>query len=121
MRTNYQIGYQFEYRVRKWLELNDVLVVRSAGSKFPDMMCVMGRIMPHDAFAGVNPNMPFFVECKCNKYLSKKEKIEAGKLTNRVRFFVAWKKKSHKIDIYEVKGDQHGRSRNIRIVEESHV
>lgn len=61
MTTNYRRGYQFERKVKKKLESAGHLVVRSGGSKIPDLVVI-------------TPTSRFLVECKKSGRLTQKEK-----------------------------------------------
>ncbi len=64
---SYKKGYNFERRVKKFLESEGYLVMRNAKSRFPDGLAVKkGDI--------------FLYECKVNKYLNKEEKKKAKEL-----------------------------------------
>ncbi len=41
--TNYQKGRYFEYRIKDYLEKKGWFVVRSGGSKFPDLVAIKNR------------------------------------------------------------------------------
>jgi Holliday junction resolvase len=46
MATNYERGRAFEYRVKQYLEKQGYFVVRSAGSKFPDLIAIKhGKVL----------------------------------------------------------------------------
>ena len=46
MVTNYERGRAFEYRVKQFLEKQGYFVVRSAGSKFPDLIAIKhGKVL----------------------------------------------------------------------------
>lgn len=64
---SYVKGYNFERRVKKYLEGKGYYCIRSSKSRFPDLVAV-------------KKEYTIFIECKCNKYLSAEEKEEFGRL-----------------------------------------
>ena len=46
MVTNYERGRAFEYKVKRYLEKRGYFVVRSAGSRFPDLIAIKnGKVL----------------------------------------------------------------------------
>jgi Holliday junction resolvase len=74
--TNRQKGDRFERRVQKFLVSKGFKCYRNSASVFPDLI----------AF---NESGVFFVECKCNKYISKSEKEEFSVLQSFGKCFIA--------------------------------
>jgi len=78
---SYRIGRNFEYKVKKMFEDCGCLVWRLPKSKFPDLIIWV----PDD-------KRLIGVECKVNKYLSKKEKKLANELIKKkIIFRVAYR------------------------------
>jgi Holliday junction resolvase len=62
-KTAYAKGRSFEYKVKRYLENNGYLVVRSAKSAFPDLTAIRhGKV--------------FLIECKVNGSLSWSDRIK---------------------------------------------
>lgn len=85
---SYRKGYNFERRVKQFLEREGYLVMRNAKSRFPDGLAVRkGDI--------------FLYECKVNKYLSKEEKKKAKELKKLTGLrFVVFYREGKKIEKY---------------------
>ena len=64
---SYSKGYNFERRVKQFLESEGYFVMRNPKSRFPDGLAVKKDDI-------------FLYECKVNKYLSKEEKKKANEL-----------------------------------------
>jgi len=79
-----------EYKVRDILKTKGYFVVRQAKSTFPDLVALKG-------------NEIVFIECKVNKYLSRKEKEKIKEIKEKVKckFLVAYNDKG-KVKFYEV-------------------
>lgn len=92
---SYAKGYRFEKKVQKHFESDGWYVIRQGKSAFPDLVCIMG--VEQHWVCNV-----MFVECKMNKYLSKKEKEAFKKLKEIAPCFVAWRPSRGKIQLYEV-------------------
>lgn len=82
MINSYKKGRRFEYKVRDYLISKGFFVVRQAKSAFPDLLAI-------------NKGICHAIECKVNKYLSKKEKEGLAKLYKEHRIFpwLAYQKK----------------------------
>ena len=77
---SYQKGYRWERRVKAYFEGLGCVVFRQGKSRFPDLL----------VFSGKDRKIPvFFVECKWNKYLSKKERDASEVLQRFAPFSVA--------------------------------
>ena len=105
MNKAYIKGRTLEYRVRDFLEKNNYFVVRQAKSAFPDLIAIKisGENMNEEGtFKRMGKNV--LVECKYNKYLSAKEKLEIRRLSEilAARAFVFYMDK-RKLKFYEVK------------------
>ena len=107
MNKSYRIGYQFQNRVKKYLNTKGWHVITQPKSAFPDHLCWKwdGALLETTIH---NPRYSYeiiFVECKVAKYLSKEEKERAVKILNEKQcsnFYVAYRKKySRKIYFYE--------------------
>jgi len=84
---SYRKGYRLEKRVQKHLESNGWIIIRSAKSRFPDLVAIKhGKVM--------------FVESKYNKYLSKDEKEKASRLIEHAPLYVYWNN-NRKLDWYQ--------------------
>lgn len=106
---SYRIGYHFQRRVVKHLNDKGFNCVVQPKSAFPDIIAWKPFDNGQGGFLALNVQatiegksvtkmiFPYFVtmvECKVNKYLSKKEKEEATKILNEGRcnsFMVAWR------------------------------
>jgi len=100
MNRSYRKGYYFEARVRKKLEEDGWFCIRQGKSKFPDFLCVRAMKI----FKNIYENRILFVECKWNKYLSKKEKKMTQELLEKIptaKFLVAYNDKG-KIKYYSL-------------------
>ena len=87
---SYIKGYNFERRVRQFLEREGYFVMRNPKSRFPDGLAV-------------NRKDIFLYECKVNKYLSKEEKKKAEELKRLTGLkFVVFYREGRKIKKYEV-------------------
>lgn len=71
-------GSKFEREVRKALEKDGYFVSRSAASAFPDLIAVS------------ETKKVYFIECKCNKFITKGEKEELIKMRKYGGIAVAW-------------------------------
>ena len=69
MNYSRQKGDRFERRVKKYLEDNNCFVIRQSASVFPDLIA-----FPYD-HSDINGSV-LLIECKCNKYISKEERIK---------------------------------------------
>ena len=89
-RAPYRKGYNFERRVLKHFEKQGWYVIRQGKSRFPDLWLL-------------KPNEVIPIECKVNKYLSKKEKEQVRNLLNiGFEFYVAYRvNRKLKFDKYE--------------------
>ena len=105
---SYRIGYNFQNRIKKHLISEGWNVLTQPKSAFPDHLCwkVNGCIIEGNI---KNESLTFdviFVECKCNKYLSKEEKEKAIKILKDKKcshFYVAHRKKfSRSLYFYEL-------------------
>ena len=93
---SYKIGYNFERRIRLWLEKLGYFVIRSGKSKFPDGHAA-GKFMPTPQF--IFPQ--FYFECKVNKYLDKEEKQRGLEIKEKTGLpFVVFYRKNRKILYY---------------------
>lgn len=87
---NYQKGYRFQQRVKKYLEKEGYFVILSPKSRFPDGVAIL-------------EGKTFFFECKWNKYLTKEEKEKGKELMLKwgMRFVVFWNN-YHKLSSYKL-------------------
>ena len=95
---SYAKGYRFERKVKKHFEDMGWYVVRQGKSAFPDLICIKNSGIPDIVYS----NFVKFVECKMNKYLSRKEKEDFKELIKIAPCYVAWKPSRGKIDFYEI-------------------
>jgi len=120
---SYQIGYNFQRRVVKHLKDQGFSCIVQPKSAFPDILAWRPFISANGDVLAINVQsnlagtitnktvMPFFVsfiECKVNKYLSKKEK-EAAKLIlkeGRCNTFLVAHRKKRKLLFYEITVDE---------------
>lgn len=87
---SYQKGYRFERKVKKFLEEKGYFVIRQGKSSFPDLIAIKNKKV-------------IFVECKINKYLSKKEKIKAEEIKEKTKYpFIVFYESNRKIKCYGV-------------------
>jgi len=64
---SYRKGYSFERRVKLMLEKKGYLVIRSAGSKFPDLIALDGN------------GKAYLIECKVNRRSFTKQELSSLK------------------------------------------
>jgi len=98
---SYRIGYNFELRVKRHLEKKGWLVFRQGKSKFPDLICIRVYAETFNTTKITHPQV-MLVECKVNKYLSKKESEEFKKLKEiGLKCRVYWRD-SRKLKEYDI-------------------
>ena len=106
MNKSYRKGYNFQRRVKKYLEKKGFEVIVRPRSQFPDITAYKKLEVGVDTTLTYNetervstivkPFLVIDVECKVNKYLNKKEKKEAEKRLEAGKcnaFFVAYRDK----------------------------
>lgn len=71
-------GSRFEREVRKVLERDGYFCVRQAASAFPDLIAIADN------------KKAYFIECKVNKYITKKEKEDLIEMKKYGGIAVAW-------------------------------
>jgi Holliday junction resolvase len=105
---SYRIGYNFQRRVKKYMEGKGWNVIARPKSQFPDLHC-WRYIPPIIACVGEEKTVFGYnvieVECKVNKYLTKDEKQQAKDLLENKKcskFIVAYRDK-RKLKFYEIK------------------
>jgi len=85
---SYRKGYNFERRVKQYLEDKGYFVMRNPKSRFPDGLAV-------------NKEDIFLYECKVNKYLSKEEKKKVKELKKITGLkFVVFYREGNKLKKY---------------------
>ena len=72
-------GSRFEHEVKKALEKQGYFVIRQSCSRFPDLIAI-----------GPETKKAYFIECKCNKYITKGEKEELINMRKFGGIAVAW-------------------------------
>jgi len=93
----YNRGRSFEYRVKKYLENEGYLVVRSAGSKSPfDLVAISLKVY--------QPQI-LLVQCKYGAKISKKERDNlqalAKQISRRIFVITAWARPNKPITFYD--------------------
>jgi len=88
---SYRIGYNFERRVRKFLQSQypQGIIIRQGKSSFPDLWLLL-------------PNGNHAYECKVNKYLSKEEKEKAKYIKDRGFPFTVVYREGHKMRFLDI-------------------
>jgi len=83
---SFRKGYNFELRVKKYLEKKGYLVIRQGGSKFPDLIAIPGR--------DIKRSQVLAIECKTGN-LRTEERFGLKALEDRFRLkaIVATKQK----------------------------
>ena len=85
---SFRKGYNFELRVKKYLEKKGYLVIRQGGSKFPDLIAIPGR--------DIKKSQVLAIECKTDiRNLRTEERFGLKALEDRFRLkaIVATKEK----------------------------
>jgi len=102
---SYIKGYNFQQRVKKYLEKKGFITVVRPRSKFPDITAYtrmgsqVSTVITHSdkqIKLNVDPFIVFDIECKVNGYLNKTEKEKALQRLKEGKcnaFFVAYRKK----------------------------
>jgi Holliday junction resolvase len=95
---SYRIGYAFERRVKQYYEQQGYFVIRQGKSKFPDLIVWKKPEEPFQFTKVIG------IECKCNKYLSKEEKVLAKQYLNEGKFAEMWVayRKKRKLLFYQI-------------------
>lgn len=104
---SYRIGYNFQNRVKKYLQGKGWNSIAHPKSSFPDLMCWKGdSSILVSQFKEEETQIRYkviFVECKVNKYLTKEEKEKAAEIIKTMKcnnFYVAYRK-GKKLLFYE--------------------
>ena len=114
MNKSYRIGYNFQRRVKKYLEKKNWNVIIQPRSKFPDITAWKPFVNKENTPIFLNTEFPnqeslplvaFFVlmvECKVNKYLTKEEKKKTKELllNNKCDLFLTAYRKNRKLCFY---------------------
>lgn len=89
----YKKGYRFECKVRTALRDKGWFVHRQHSSAFPDLICIKKGIREIITNSIINFHEVRFVEAKCNKYISKKERVRFKEYADYGECLIAYPRK----------------------------